>query len=150
MTLPKKLSMKEHADLSNKIRLAEKALLDAMKVVSKTYGISAAKPIQRIVFAGGILCKITNRLDNCFWSEHGDRQIQKSPYYGSFLADSIAWISTTESLPDSEIIVLISIPSPSEPVWFGYHDGDQWRTSDGMSMAYEVTHWAELPEGPKS
>jgi hypothetical protein len=64
--------------------------------------------------------------------------------------ETITWIAAQEVLPDSELIVLISIPSPSEPVWFGYHDGDQWRTADGMSMAYEVTHWSELPEGPKS
>jgi hypothetical protein len=63
--------------------------------------------------------------------------------------ETIKWIPVNQSLPDEEIIVLVKTPSPGEPVWPGYLDCGEWRSAEGGLFAYEATHWAEMPEGPK-
>lgn len=57
----------------------------------------------------------------------------------------MTWTPST-TLPDSETTVLIVIdPDCSdEPVWLGYHDGEQWRTAEGALVP--VTHWMNLPK----
>lgn len=47
-------------------------------------------------------------------------------------------------LPDSETTVLLSMPTADEPVWPGYHDGEQWLLADGMP-APDVNAWADMP-----
>lgn len=64
--------------------------------------------------------------------------------------EHIVWHPVESVMPDDDKTVLIRTPSPGEPVWFGFHDSnDGWYYTDGSKVNYEVTHWAELPEGPK-
>lgn len=62
----------------------------------------------------------------------------------------IVWKSVDTEMPDDGIDVLVRTASPSFPVWIGAHDTDSgWSWCDGSAIAYYVTHWAELPEGPE-
>lgn len=63
------------------------------------------------------------------------------------LGATVNWIACGERLPDDDTTVLVFSPQWGEPVWIGYHDGDDWRTVDGGSI--DVTHWAELPAPPE-
>jgi hypothetical protein len=66
------------------------------------------------------------------------------------LQETITWYSVHDSMPDDDQTVMIRIPSPAEPTWIGFHDSnDGWHYIEGMKINYAVTHWAELPEGPK-
>ena len=65
-------------------------------------------------------------------------------------SETIVWKSTDAEMPDDGIDVLVKTPSPSYPVWIGSHDSDDgWTWCDGASVPYAVTHWAEIPEGPR-
>lgn len=57
------------------------------------------------------------------------------------------WIPCTEQLPDSDQTVMTYSPDRSEPVWPGYHDGEEWLDLTGWSMK-GVTHWVPFPEPP--
>lgn len=57
-----------------------------------------------------------------------------------------SWIDASKELPDAETTVLICIKDAGEPVWLGYHNGDEWKDVEGMVI--EVTHWAEIPLAP--
>lgn len=54
------------------------------------------------------------------------------------------WISVEDELPDDGKIVLTYGDSV---VWVGYLDGGLWRTASGYPAT--VTHWSDMPEGPK-
>jgi hypothetical protein len=59
----------------------------------------------------------------------------------------VQWIPTAnDTLPDTDLTVMIHMPDEDEPVWLGYHDGETWRTVDAARC--EVSHWADLPEPP--
>ena len=63
--------------------------------------------------------------------------------------ETIKWSSVEDESPDDGCDVVIRTASPSMPVWIGHHDGDDgWRYCDGSKVAYVVTHWADIPEGP--
>lgn len=64
--------------------------------------------------------------------------------------DKCRWHDAAKELPDRHIIVLMHCPNSDEPVWMGYYSDEGWRTDqcDGLE-AGTVTHWADLPEGPK-
>jgi hypothetical protein len=57
---------------------------------------------------------------------------------------------TPETMPDTDITVLIACPHNAEPVWFGYWDSEcnHWRAADGLRVT--VTHWQHLPEPPST
>lgn len=58
------------------------------------------------------------------------------------------WIACVDGLPDSDTTVLIYSPTAkSEPVWLGYHDGEDWYTIDHQPTS--VTHWQDMPEPPQ-
>lgn len=63
-------------------------------------------------------------------------------------SESITWRSVDDSLPDAERTVLVALLDSDEPVWLGYHDGDQWRDAEGFPV--EVSAWAPLPKGPQA
>lgn len=68
-----------------------------------------------------------------------------SEYY-----EPLMWACVNEELPDDEMTVLVFHPTLNEPVWFGYYNQGSWYTPDGMQLPPNtVTHWAEMPEGPK-
>ena len=66
----------------------------------------------------------------------------------------IKWIDAETDKPDDSISVLVfgntSATSDHCDVWIGYWDGesDCWRHDKG-SRAFLITHWAEMPAGPK-
>lgn len=64
------------------------------------------------------------------------------------MIETIHWIDVALDQPDEGMLVLVKTPSPSEPVWFGYLENEEWFTPDNQPYAYKVTHWAEMPEGP--
>lgn len=57
---------------------------------------------------------------------------------------------TTDSLPDSDITVMLRLPDEEYPVWPGYHDGETWRSADGTpigdSCAGPVIGWMNLDD----
>jgi hypothetical protein len=67
--------------------------------------------------------------------------------------ETIVWIATLDELPDEGVTVLLFTEGDGEPVWPGYFDeatahGYIWRSADGSEIE-NVTHWAEMPAGPK-
>lgn len=60
----------------------------------------------------------------------------------------VRWVSTIEAMPDSDTTVLIHVPRGDDPVWMGFHDGEQWRYVDAMPVGKRVRYWAHLPEPP--
>jgi len=65
------------------------------------------------------------------------------------MSETITWVNADDSLPDSDIDVLIFSNNPTCPVWIGHHDGEKWRWSDSMAARpFVVSHWAEIPGGP--
>jgi hypothetical protein len=64
----------------------------------------------------------------------------------SAITETIKWTPVAEALPDADLTVLIATLGCEEPTWLGYLDGEQWRDIDGSAV--EVTHWAELMQGP--
>lgn len=65
------------------------------------------------------------------------------------LNEIIEWKDATKEQPDDGIVVLVKTPSPGEPVWLAYRDDGQWFTPENMGYAYQITHWADIPAGPK-
>lgn len=57
------------------------------------------------------------------------------------------WIADSDRLPDDEQTVLVAMVGESEPVWLGYHEGDQWWSVDHVCI--NVTHWMPLPPAPE-
>ena len=67
------------------------------------------------------------------------------------MKERIYWVPASSQLPDDEMTVMVFHPSLNEPVWFGYHIQGFWYTPDGMQLQPNaVTHWAEIPEGPRT
>ena len=60
----------------------------------------------------------------------------------------IEWHSVSDELPDEGTTVLIYEEHATDPVWPGYIDDGEWFFAEG-APAYP-THWAEMPEGPKT
>ena len=61
--------------------------------------------------------------------------------------------NSAETLPDSELTVIIHMPNATEPIWLGYHDGEQWFTVEGTAVKDldgdgPVAHWMEMPDPP--
>jgi hypothetical protein len=65
------------------------------------------------------------------------------------VSETINWISVAGQMPDDDTTILVRTTSDSEPVWLGYHDGEDWITVCGKYFKDEITHWAEMPGGPK-
>jgi hypothetical protein len=63
--------------------------------------------------------------------------------------ETITWHSAHDSLPDSELTVLVYAPSCSDPVWLGFHDGESWVADNAVTYDEgQVVAWAEMPVGP--
>jgi len=62
----------------------------------------------------------------------------------------ITWIDVNNELPDCDIDVLIRTDCASYPVWIGSHDSVDWQGTDGVMLLANVTHWADMPAGPKA
>jgi len=50
----------------------------------------------------------------------------------------------TDSLPDSDLTVLIRLPDGEFPVWPAFHDGEKWRSADGVTLQGPVQGWMHL------
>jgi hypothetical protein len=67
------------------------------------------------------------------------------------MLETIKWIEISKQLPDDEMVVLIHTPQQNEPVWLGYYDQGRWYYPVGDFIKISsVTHWAEVPAGPKT
>lgn len=55
----------------------------------------------------------------------------------------------TNILPDSDITVMVFHPDWDEPIWVGYHDGEEWLWVDGATCDPQPTHWMDFPEPPQ-
>lgn len=63
--------------------------------------------------------------------------------------ETITWRAVADGLPDAELTVLIHNRAHQEPVWLGWFDGaGQWFDTEATPVV--VTHWADMPEGPKA
>jgi hypothetical protein len=65
----------------------------------------------------------------------------------------IDWKCITAEMPDEGITVLLFALGSSEAVWPGYLDDSTgptpvWRSAEAGFLE-NVTHWAEMPQGPK-
>lgn len=49
-------------------------------------------------------------------------------------------------LPDSETTVLMHLDDPEQPVWPGWHDGEQWRDNSAAPVTCKVLGWIHLDE----
>ena len=56
------------------------------------------------------------------------------------------WIRTTVELPPKDQRVLVYHEYAPEPIWLGYHDGEQWRYADGGSC--QPLFWSAMPVCP--
>jgi hypothetical protein len=66
------------------------------------------------------------------------------------LDEVLRWVDVDERLPDEDRLVLVYAPdSTSERVWPAYVIDDAWHCPSGFAKNDVVTHWAELPVGPK-
>ncbi len=61
----------------------------------------------------------------------------------------ITWIPVGDRLPENSRDVLVYCPREDAEVWLGYYDAGQWDWADASVVRGEITHWAELPDGPK-
>lgn len=52
------------------------------------------------------------------------------------------WVTNT--LPESDMTVLIRCSGDEYPVWPGFHDGEQWCSADGSTLEGPVLGWMEL------
>ena len=57
------------------------------------------------------------------------------------------WQRVADGMPAADTTVLVALRKGSEPVWFGYFDGECWRASDGERLS-GVTHWRDIPAEP--
>lgn len=66
------------------------------------------------------------------------------------LDEVLRWVDVEERLPDEDRLVLVFAPDVSgERAWPGYILDDTWHCLSGFVKSDSVTHWAELPVGPK-
>ena len=63
---------------------------------------------------------------------------------------TIRWRLAVDENPDDGIVVLISAPAASEPIWLAFYDSEQrcWYSVDEYPLSTNPLHWAELPPGP--
>ncbi len=57
------------------------------------------------------------------------------------------WV--TDSLPDSDLTVLVRTNDRELPVWPGFHDGEFWRTADASTVVGIVLGWMNLEDAAK-
>lgn len=63
------------------------------------------------------------------------------------ITETITWLDPAKQMPDDDETVLLLMPEASEPVWPGYHDGDDgWLLAEG-GPAPRVHRWARMPGG---
>jgi len=74
-------------------------------------------------------------------------------------AETLIWKDAKVEPPDADSSVMIFNDSWDEPVNMGFLDGEVWRTHDLTPLDAEPgehpdffppSHWAQMPEGPKS
>lgn len=63
----------------------------------------------------------------------------------------VHWVSVKDSLPDDETTVMLYSPGADQDVFIGWRAEGQWYDGyeGGIPVRAIVSHWAQLPEGPK-
>lgn len=60
-----------------------------------------------------------------------------------------AWVRDT--MPDSDVTVLMRLDSEEYPIWVGFHDGEAWCSADASSLADGVViGWMHLDDAAKT
>ena len=77
-----------------------------------------------------------------------ERKNQVRNYYSKEGGLLMTWTEVTDSLPDSDMTVMTYEPDSCEPIWPGWHDGEQWHDINGGQI--KPTHWMAFPEPPNS
>lgn len=63
---------------------------------------------------------------------------------------AITWHPVTKKLPEDDRDVLLVVPGITcGTCWPGHYDEGTWRWDGGGEINRPVTHWAEMPEGPR-
>mgnify|MGYP007077649795 CR=1 FL=1 len=57
------------------------------------------------------------------------------------------WVK--DSLPDSDLTVLVRTNDPEFAVWPGFHDGEGWRMADASTAVGLVLGWMNLEDAAK-
>jgi hypothetical protein len=84
-----------------------------------------------------------------------DAQATFTPVFGNAesadepMDEVLHWHDVTNVTPDEGSVVLVKSSSASEPVWPAVLEEGHWRYVDA-SLALDVTHWAEMPVGPRT
>lgn len=66
------------------------------------------------------------------------------------LIEQITWIPVDEQLPDDDITVLAFRDADDDAeVWPCWHEAGQWHDAGSGLPVEGVTHWAEMPGGPR-
>lgn len=67
------------------------------------------------------------------------------------MIEQIEWIACAERMPDDRRTVLMGIDCLGERVRAGWYNNLSacWHWPSGAAVAGIVTHWAELPAGPR-
>lgn len=64
------------------------------------------------------------------------------------MTERVRWHEACKTLPDAETTVMLIIDG-DDAAWPGYHDGERWRTADGMPTGH-VIYWADMLVGPEA
>lgn len=64
--------------------------------------------------------------------------------------EMIQWKHVRSAMPDADITVMVFAPGACDEVWLGFYDGDVWREVGSETIDGRVTHWAEIPLGPRT
>ena len=99
----------------------------------------------------------STELQECidFWAEYATlntpaqdaKEAEKDAMLAKMRAwlEELRWIPVTESLPDAETTVMISMEDGE--VWTGFHDGDDGWRYVSADPASGVKAWRHMPEG---
>lgn len=63
------------------------------------------------------------------------------------LTETLTWWTPAERMPDADVTVMVEVSDPdaSEPVWPGWFDGEVWH--DALGDEVTVIRWADMPKG---
>jgi hypothetical protein len=92
-------------------------------------------------------------LQLCREESYLNEKLQSSARYGVSIALEQQWISVKDRLPDEDGDYIVYITSPTDNevrvLWFFQQSNETIVWLNGISFAYEVTHWMPLPPKPK-
>jgi len=76
------------------------------------------------------------------------REIERLRAGNAGMTETIEWVPVSERMPVADETVLIYAPDAFDATCEGWFDGAYWR-DQFASIGLRVTHWAEMPRGPR-